>query len=585
MPNSKSSALVGLFAIFLAVEAAACPGGTVSEETRAFNPCKDNDDFALPMPGPIAMTFRQVTVPGKDFWGDAKRIVKLGDTSGGIFQGERKVMVGGSFIEPQDSDWYYYLGKYEVTKAQFAYVMGDGDLKMGIQRLGELSGDPEDKKLAQLPETEQKQKLALPVAWIGWMGIQEFINKYNLWCLRDQKCQQALPVIKADNDKEGMKGFFRLPTEIEWEYAARGGVNVNEDVFKAELPFNRTDLEKHAVIKGTGAKILRIGTREPTEKNFYDLFGNVQELTGDMFQAEMGQGKSGALTARGGSIDTDKKEIRSAYRTEVPVYQLLSSGKISQSNASTGFRLALVGAVIPTSKYRSQIENAHQEYLKNLRDSTPAGKSILNPTVTAVGDLAQLSKELSTLLGKSTTSSDPKQLLDMVSELREGIHKTQAQLDDTSEKIDAANQKICEGYVKHTVFVSLLMVRTQKDIMTKTKLVDILSQKQNPNAQEQHNQAQLRLSVEQLGKQVEFYFQRYIEDMTNISECGERTAQKGIDNFKIRVNRGAYSEVEKESFNMFLIHFNEFKFSKIANPQWREDIFKSFQDKKLLMQL
>ncbi len=585
MPNRNLLALVGLLALFSVAEVPACPGGNMSEETLQFNPCPDPDDFKLPLPGNLHMIFRQVTVPGKDFWGDTKRIVKLGDAAGGIFQGQRSVMVGGSFNPPAATDWHYYLGKYEVTKAQFAYVMGEGDLKQGIQRLGELSGDPEDKKLLQLPDNEQQKKLALPVAWVGWLGIQEFIGKLNLWCLSDQQCKDTLPVIKADDEKDGMKGFVRLPTEMEWEYAARGGVTVNDDVFNAELPFNRTELDKNAVIKGTGAKILRIGTRNPTAGDFYDLFGNVQELNGDMFQAEMGQGKSGALTARGGSIDTEKKEIRSAYRTEVPVYQLLSSGKISQSNASTGFRLALVGAVIPTSKYRTQIEKAHQDYLNNLRGATPVGKSLLNGSTLALDDLGKLSLQLSTLLGKPATSSDPKQLVILVNELQDGIQKTKAQLDDTAAKIDAANQKVCDGYLKHTVFVSLLLVRTQKDIMVKTKLVDILSQKQNPNAQEQHNQAQLRLAITQLGEQVGYYFQRYIEDMTNFTECGQRTAQKGIENFKIRINRGVYSEVEKESFNMFLIHFDEFKLSKIANPQWREDIFQSFQDKKLLMQL
>ena len=586
MLNKSLYLLIGLLTFAIFNDTIACSGTTVNDDGRSFDPCPAPDDFVLPMPGDVKIVFRQVKVPGKSFWSDSRRIVKVGDPGGGIFQGQQKVMIGGSFLPDGAEEWNYYLGKYEISKAQFATVMGDGDLRTGIQRMVELSGDPEDKNLLTLIDKELQQKLSVPVAWVGWLGVQEFINHYNIWCLKTPSCKEKLPIIKSENEKEGFEGFFRLPTELEWEYAARGGASVNEDTFNAELPFNRADLNKYSVIKGTGAKIMRIGTRSPTANDFYDLFGNIQELTADLFQAEMGQGKSGALTARGGSRDTEIKEIRSAYRTEVPMYQVLSSGKISESNASTGFRIALTAPVLPSSKYRTQLEHEYDAYKKTARNTTPVGMTTVNGTVTAVGNLDEISKQLADLLGRTPVSTnDPQQMLDLINDLKSGINKTKSELSDTMTKIDLANQQICENYVKHTVFFSVLMVRSYRDQMQKNNLIEILSKKQNPSAKEQDNVARLQAAADHEGKQIELYFKRYLDEMTKIAECGDRLSQRSLANYSEDIKRSNLSLAEQESFNQLVVQFSLFRTQKIASPSWSEQIIKAFRDKNLLMQL
>ena len=126
----------------------------------------------------------------------------------------------------------YYIGQTEVTQALWKAVMGSNP--------SHFKGD-----------------LQRPVENVSWEDCQKFIQKINRLT--------------------GLQ--FRLPTEAEWEYAARGGNKSRGYLYSGS---NNLDVVAW-YDKNSGLKPHPVGTKSPNELGLYDMSGNVYESCQDWY--------------------------------------------------------------------------------------------------------------------------------------------------------------------------------------------------------------------------------------------------------------------------------------------------------------
>ena len=291
---------------------------------HSWNPQPDTEDVALVLPCGGKMAFRAVVThrvaPNASEILLADKEITLGknDADYGFMEYRRQDHIAGPFAKP-NGDRYFLLAKYEVTQDQYDAVMQGASGGQCPAAPAAFAGYP---------------KIA-----IGWYDAVEFTRRWNQWLYAN--AERELP-----RNGEAV-GFVRLPSENEWEFAARGGLAVSDTARTNEADVQFPDLDNYAWFSG-GAyekKPRRIGLKEPSPLGFYDMLGNAAEVVLDGFQMnKVGRkhGQLGGFLARGGSIADRADRIRFSRRDEFPLFQ--SSTHQEMKPPQVGMRVA-VGTV------------------------------------------------------------------------------------------------------------------------------------------------------------------------------------------------------------------------------------------------
>ena len=153
----------------------------------------------------------------------------------------------------------YYIGKFEVTQAQWMAVMGEW---------------PTGRRCIEVNANDRRDS-----AWYAVVGRGDDFPAYNVWYADALEFCRRLNQICNMPDAQGRS--FRLPSEAEWECAARGGRysrgyrypgsdNYDDVAWCATNAFSQG-------VGGKGFGMHKGGEREPNELGIYDMAGNVSE--------------------------------------------------------------------------------------------------------------------------------------------------------------------------------------------------------------------------------------------------------------------------------------------------------------------
>ncbi|HMR19263.1 MAG TPA: SUMF1/EgtB/PvdO family nonheme iron enzyme [Sphingobacterium sp.] len=248
---------------------------------------KDNDKLTLNAPdaGSIDLREVQVVITAADGDLNASTTVKVTqDKNRKMVAGIEFILVeGGTFLRGANSGDVgyvatlattnspkhsvtlsdYYIGKFEITQKQYYDIMGTNPSRWPWANY-------------QGPDNDQYDPARSETAMYGNYPVEQIT-----WAMAVAFCEKL-------NDSYSDQGTFSIPTEAQWEYAARGGKHINE---ANRVRYSGSDNAAAVGNNGAGAgteannRTKPVGQYQPNELGIHDMTGNVLEHVWDFFAA------------------------------------------------------------------------------------------------------------------------------------------------------------------------------------------------------------------------------------------------------------------------------------------------------------
>lgn len=532
------------------------------------NPTPFEGDFELPMPCGGKLILRPVCVSAQYYLGDQQLLLgceNCGRPDQSFMEGKRIATLAGAFTledlpdswrtnlrdltrrgngpcsrtdDKQSQNFYYFIGKYEVSTFQWKAIM-DGVCPGWDIRF--TSDDPR-------PKTN-----------VSWFEAVEFTQRYTEWLLKNRP--DTLPEFAL-----GRTGYVRLPTEAEWEYAARGGHLVTESELNREdfFPLKNLTYSDYAVYTGADAakpteKLAWIGSRCGNPLGLFDTAGNAAEMLIDPFRFSIDSrlhGAAGGFLVKGGSYRKRISEIMPGRREEMPYF--LKDGAFRSTDL--GFRVVLSGIVNPHNRN----DTLRQQWLDVARsERRPDDAILLDPG-------RDILDEIERLIAHTKDEADQKNLF----LIKDFIRKSNDEIAD--QKAGVFEAVIWKAlFAAESIHKFALQCKQMKNEYEDLKTLETQALPESEMESLNANVAKLREQIRACNAAVDYFVHAYLDSIARSHEFSENTIERQFnalfqsphlaENYKLKLEN--LLGIIKKHIALYFNHPDEINFAIV-----KEDI-------------
>lgn len=342
--NAASRSRLRLSAAFLSASILLGAGGQAAAKDD-WNPRPDVGDVIFALPCGQGIAFRRIVTHDAVEQASTTilddRRIRLGsaEIATAYVDYLRSDFISGNFLI--EGRRFFLIGKYEVTAAQYKSLIA-----------GEACSPTADDAI-------------MPASRLSWYDATEFARRLTHHLLTTER--EALT-----RELGTTRAFARLPTETEWEFAARGGLSVSIADFQSERFPMEGDLFAYGWVNDPASaqgEPNPIGLLEPNPVGLHDVYGNLAEMMADSFRmnkAGRSHGLAGAMILKGGSFQSNPNYVTSSGREEGALFDEESGEE--ERPRTTGFRVALSGPALPTS---GDVDRLAEEWTAASRSRLP----------------------------------------------------------------------------------------------------------------------------------------------------------------------------------------------------------------------